>query len=1098
MEQTQKINQKRLLEEESDPALQPAAPQVKTPENPNPFAKKIKLKELMHANLARSGNYEEYIKLEIQHVEQAEVQQQVQQQEVQLVQLEVEDQIQDLAEEVHGEYHGELVDYYKFQGQPYYGLGLIADHYPDGILRDKGPSYTLASKDLFGRFPQSIKHLTYEAAMQISRNLLVFATLNRSNLPANFFMRPGGVLDYDPYTTRGHINPFTPIPSPFVQKWYDGVLSKVTFYESNVKKWINNDALFKKICIRYFKKRSYWGSETDQLESKFNADSLTNLWVKYGDKGCERFFGEINLVDKTHPDFSVFLYDHYLKYFFQYDELMDQNRLPKAMRKIGKMNAVQLECFKKFMENTGPSRHCLLHTVEAFDYFWDNLDKLCKKKKVPIELINCDWSTPQGGSPEVYMERLLTILTNARNLNEQMQCLPGLVLDNYGAYYASKYNNFKVVSKEMDFRRENSYKNGYEVSLAMLHELVQNPQMTDEERQQFQSAIFRFVGKEKDSVAVPVLKQALEELKQAQPQLNASAALYLGLLFTSNGRLVNQSQMSRLLKAAAGLQVLEPEVLKSILGSLTELYSSGIKIPIDSGIVLCEKIAQINSKEFNAILSVEDKINYLNRFFNQFKKNKYAAFKGLNHLSKYMDAQWSPVSAIDSLEYLQEDLFLSGTYQKELMLFALLISNNVSETYFKTRTDVKAQEIKSNLDRIKAFLLKGAQGAKPNNIDYAFRYLINATHPIDQASLLTIFAEIDALPTNDFPKVEAILNQRYKIMVNPVHADSFVTKDNEALRQVILETLYVFTLVKGGIGVTEAFSEAQNLTDQSPFVTGRKDRDQNTLMLDLNKLWDEESPSLNFVLRAFVLRGLHDVIQQMALEPIPHFGLKTLVLNKIKSMKDFASCNTMQELGRIQEQLSFLANLVGQMISPLDKEKQNVLVNAWNKVDFSVFSNNGLYQTWSALKNLPCAYMQVLFPALALVRSKLKEDQFVGLLGIMQRLQQKNFPPNYIEAIIALAKEGMDEQYHAFIAEVQVAFEHDPNDELLKFVLLDRSISWKQTRQIVQLTKDLEGKHRDQVLQLIQFLQKTPAAFDKLFSLELNGRSASADCSGFF
>ena len=49
------------------------------------------------------------------------------------------------------------------------------------------------------------------------------------------------------------------------------------------------------------------------------------------------------------------------------------------------------------------------------------------------------------------MQRLLTILENARNLPEQLTSLDGIVLDQYGAYYASRYEGFTEVHPIMGF-----------------------------------------------------------------------------------------------------------------------------------------------------------------------------------------------------------------------------------------------------------------------------------------------------------------------------------------------------------------------------------------------------------------------------------------------------------------------------------------------------------------------------------------------------------------------------------------------------------------------------------------------------------------------
>ncbi len=78
------------------------------------------------------------------------------------------------------------------------------------------------------------------------------------------------------------------------------------------------------------------------------------------------------------------------------------------------------------------------------------MNLLCSEQKISISGINQgNWSTTKGGNPVVSMERMLFILKNARSLEDQFELLDGIMLDNYGAYYASRFEGFKSVSAEM-------------------------------------------------------------------------------------------------------------------------------------------------------------------------------------------------------------------------------------------------------------------------------------------------------------------------------------------------------------------------------------------------------------------------------------------------------------------------------------------------------------------------------------------------------------------------------------------------------------------------------------------------------------------------
>lgn len=118
--------------------------------------------------------------------------------------------------------------------------------------------------------------------------------------------------------------------------------------------------------------------------------------------------------------------------------------------RMNRFDEQKLKCLQRFLENTDESAYDLNNAVDAFEVFWNEVNHLCAEQKIAIAGINqANWSTPRGGNPVVYMERMLWILKNARSLADQFPLLNNIVLDNYGAYYASRYEGFKAVSAEM-------------------------------------------------------------------------------------------------------------------------------------------------------------------------------------------------------------------------------------------------------------------------------------------------------------------------------------------------------------------------------------------------------------------------------------------------------------------------------------------------------------------------------------------------------------------------------------------------------------------------------------------------------------------------
>ncbi len=187
---------------------------------------------------------------------------------------------------------------------------------------------------------------------------------------------------------------------------------------------------------------------------------LINLWIKYDDEGVPRFFNQLKAATCCQPNLAQFLLNHYLINLPQWDHLYDNQVFFNCIDKISRFDADKLACLKKFLEHTGSSRHNLSQTITSFENFWNELYIICNEQGVSIAGINqSEWHTPHGGDPIVYMERLLFILKNARDLDDQFKLLDGIILDNYGAYYASRYEGFKTVSKAMSLNYDADMQN---------------------------------------------------------------------------------------------------------------------------------------------------------------------------------------------------------------------------------------------------------------------------------------------------------------------------------------------------------------------------------------------------------------------------------------------------------------------------------------------------------------------------------------------------------------------------------------------------------------------------------------------------------------
>lgn len=390
----------------------------------DPLAKKIRLKEIIKRKSVQDEVLAHYIPLEVQHVEIVE-QDIVQQQEVVEVQIHLEQH------DIH-EYAGQLIGFQEFTAPIY--KNKVKEITGDETVTES--LYALLKQELFANLPHAIKYISPEAAQQLALNLPGLVTLNKDNIPNGFVLKQTQlgelVLDYDVYFENEHSNPFTPVESDIELE----PIYTIQLTEQDVKRWIGDEQLHEMLCPSH---RPY-----------VTPKQLTNLWVKQGDEGVSLFFNEFKKAVESQPGLTSFLMEHYLAHLPQWDHLYNNKPFFACLERISHYDEQKLNCLTSFLKNTGSSRHDLSKTVAAFEVFWSELNLLCTEQKVSISGINkASWSTLNGGNPVVYMERLLFILKNARSLDDQFKLFSGISLDNYGAYYASRFEGFKAVSSEM-------------------------------------------------------------------------------------------------------------------------------------------------------------------------------------------------------------------------------------------------------------------------------------------------------------------------------------------------------------------------------------------------------------------------------------------------------------------------------------------------------------------------------------------------------------------------------------------------------------------------------------------------------------------------
>lgn len=928
---------------------------------PHLEGKKIPLKALIKNSSANLGNIDSHITLEIQHTE---VQQQEQVQE-QIIDVAAQEQAQ-----VQGLFDGQLIDFDAFQKEPY---------------RSRVKSDTLLNAfqyELFGNMPKAIKFLSHEAAMQIAKHAKAFVALNADNLPQHFMLKKTlhgeMVLDYDADADEQKTNVFTP--------------KEVAHYGTEELIYDNLDLpdSVKKLAAMY----------SIDTSSK----QLDNVWVRYGDAGVQLLFGALGKPGTL----STFIIKHYLNRFPHWDRLLDDPRFLRALEQIKQFEPAEFTCFTEFLLYTDDTTQFNLDDIlKGFDQFWREWSALAYKNKIDVNAINGRWSHKKIGNPLVYMERLLTILKNSRDLSEQLACLggadglesltlillaipkntplpdiekylanqskctmikmgdtyylygnkacgtgwgltqldakiindveglyfypakklstpiednsteiipfnqelisiyehiaalgahvePNRLLDNYGAYYASKNEGFHVVSNDMGLDYDPVKQNAltfnpdsdvYRVQLEKLVECsiaklerqydysiteekalniknklylihsdftlsrssvyspeeyltkeqlftrieplfgkiipyegqtieppyelyrlnnlgpnnfyfqtqyIREPLLQDEvitEKQIIEQAL-RFIAQQPKGIPLTVYTKGLQKFINRFDDTKITNTIITSLFFLAHERYTGTVDVYQLIDTIIGMTN-HREVIIENNRSLMKLFQQDIRLNDLEGYNISQRVALLNSAETDDL----DKAHYIKKLFVHLQNNKYGTLKAIQQLAKNPNSKWPFSYALDTAEYFMKNSNIAGYYQTDLLLFCTLINYKSHEVYFEKRHDKHANAIHKNMEKVEGFLLKAATQTHPNNLDYAFKAIVQSHKYFTYAAFIAVCDEIEALQGFDNRAVETILTQ-HKFTISAVMPDVF-SKDSDGVKSTIIQLLLALEMSEG-------------------------------------------------------------------------------------------------------------------------------------------------------------------------------------------------------------------------------------------------------------------------------------------------------------
>jgi hypothetical protein len=1015
----------------------------------------------------------QYARLEVQHVEaiEAEVAHQV------VAEAQVESEV----EAVQG-YVGDLIGYTQFATPQYKSMTLRATGI-DESLNDA--LYALLESELFANLPHAIKYLSPKAAEQLARHLPGWVTLNKDNLPQGFLLKKTSVgewvLDYDPFSISEK-NKFTPTQPPYA-------VELEPLYNMELKPSDLARCGITAPLTEYHKK-------------------LVNIWIKYGDEGLRSFAQKLTENTRNNPAVLSFMVEHYLAYFPQWDHLSTQPDFFDSLKSMSHYEPTKLECLKRFLANTGSSRYDLKDTIDAFELFWAELSSLCDAQKVDISRINkSTWSTPKGGNPQVYMERMLCLLRQARTLDEQLNELDEIVLDNYGAYYASRYEGFKLVSKCMKLTYDakgwnrqpfNPNARLYKSSLVSLYYMRSYPFLSYGSGYY---ACFRFIGQQTTGITLTSLRQQLSDYDGSDSNRTRETsrdALFYSLFFASHerfkGRPLNDlfKNVGYLKNSAEGHTLVHSTIKKFL-----ELYRSDIKFNEIQGLAILSEIAAMNSHEFESGWGIS-KIRALDAIFAYAAMNKLAVFK-------YMEFNaYDPrfmILAIDAANLLRQDPLVADVYADDLLLFAGLVSNRLDEIYYirdfpkkkpvlrETRDldelpelpteeeverrhlpetdhtgeeteplpDPKVEAAKALLETIRGYLHKAAEMPKPNNLQYGIQLFLDKRGRASSEAIIRWFENLERIGAAFNPsEVKRVFEESFGrfhslVAFSPGYQLSHLLyEEMEDSKEVLIKfivSLEQFAAEKG----------RGDRPDDKRFQTLSKLKVEE-LTTRLREIWSSEGALFRIEkpeLFGNTMQKLYKYAVKKAFGLPTSTGLLKSFAEKIGELPDFKEINDFDKLDLASESLQNIAACLKDILKN-DHVKGNeaAFVTLIEGLALSQLDYKTLYAFLNLLRAMPIDYTNIVAFLIDYQKKGANNNHIQSVIGWLEQLQAQAFPVEYLETFAQLvAKNPVGTMKPAFVSALSEIYKTDPRDPVLAMLMTRSSLTYVQMEKIVYLSK---------------------------------------------
>lgn len=465
------------------------------------------------------------------------------------------------AEKVPSDTLGELVDRMSLDTGKW-------DQFAKHHFKKKTPNLGLIWERLVGKnvakvgeLDRKITHVQKAAMEQIIRNYAEFSYgLVFDNLPPGFYLRQTdddkAVLCFSEelqYQHREQINPLTLIPTLSVTANPTGVGSYEQF------------SVLKKDSVNFSRyKIEFAGLFASQATEKQRKEAFMFFLAELCDDNLPKLKQIQQLLEKLPltechyqglaqvlihggPDALLLLLHHFKtldekQRFKGFNELFlkKPENFISLISESGFANLKNLSALSQEQQNWWVSlvvqhKDAGAHTdfndlFAAYDYFLNELEK--QQVKLPV---SCALEPIRH--MKLALDRLLFIVGNSSDPQEQLNCLDGLDFDMYGAYFASRYNDYRLVSRQMNLSPDSAeHQLDYSTANAPhgFHEQITHFASS---YTQTMNCFYRFIGQQEWAYSLDVYQKIEQEITKNQHLDKQAKTLLLDIVaLTTTGQ----------------------------------------------------------------------------------------------------------------------------------------------------------------------------------------------------------------------------------------------------------------------------------------------------------------------------------------------------------------------------------------------------------------------------------------------------------------------------------------------------------------------------------------------------------------------------------